>query len=57
LLIQLRESRRKVTERWNKRREKKKRNNILQIPENDRGGNSRRKVGSVSVTNYGGAAP
>ena len=48
----------KVTERWNKRREKKKRNNVLQIPENDRGGNPRSEVGcSVSVTNYGGAAP
>jgi len=48
----------KVTERRNKRREKKKRNNVLQIPENDRGGNPRSEVGSsVSVTNYGGAAP
>ena len=48
----------KVTRRWNKRREKKKRNNVLQIPENDRGGNPRSEVGcSVSVTNYGGAAP
>jgi len=48
----------KVTKRWKKSREKKKRNNVLRIPEDDRGGNPRVEVeSSVSVTNYGGAAP